>query len=1243
MKRKFLKGLLLIVATILLVFTLSACFGSKDKNKDTEKTTKVDLTADMVTITGNHDYTGEPVMIDAKNISIIANGKNIVLDSVSLSYENNVEVGQATLIVTAKSDNKYIKGSARVPFEITPVTETTTTTTQEEFFAKVNDKNYEAVRAACDITVEKNTTFEIKGKKRIYMDTKTVDGRETGVTLINEGIIVIGSDAQFYFGGRRDYSFTLINRGKIVIDGAFNNLYGSRLYNGGDVQGKIKNYGAVYTNAEVEFEQAGSGAYYKRTEITKNSITFEKETVRYQADTEKNKLRAYVDNKYFGNATYTAYDKVGTVTVTCEATETDEYFFGKAENTYEIIKGAISVNTEDALVAAQETGNYNEYKINAYEGLTLQRDFTIGENEAVVCTDDLTINGTLKNYGDFTLQGRVYASLRLNGSVINYGSFTVEKAIVQGDGSFENKENAVATVWRWNVSGKLSNYGAVTYEENDNITNFSEVENHGEITSYGLSASKITNYGTLTVNSSLNISGDGYDGKETALLICKGASHIYCAAFTNVGKVQNDGKMAVSDACVFTTAENSFTNTNGELWIYEIPTTVTENVYLRRNLTDESLTVELEYDTVTYDELSHKPNVLIDGEIFVIPSGVRGVTCSYAYESGAADESFKRVGDILVTVKSTNEFYPYYGEIELRYGITYASASVSTAEDLTSKLNNANYNEIYLTSDVTVSKSITLGAGRTLFTNGYRLFVTSNSKLTVRGTLVISEIEEKKGLGACGLILLCTDERKTPTLSLGGKAVNDGIVYIDPNGASLSVVTGGELENNGKIYTYDDSLFTTTGEGQLFVRELLSAPNKYALSLSYENVTYDGEEKTPELVVKEGEETLDASAFEVSYENNTDAGEATVTVAVNNLLDENFAGETTLRFTIDRAVCPIEQDALDNGFFETYPAKNYKKYVLERNVELSENVTVPENVVFDVQNKNLVTKPGSVQYVLTLGENSKLLVSVATLASLQRYMFVADEITLIANINAPDETLSFNFTDNMTSDEFAGFDPYSVCVDFNGFSYSGAISVYTNTRNQVDFTLKNSSETKSTLGTAGGKYAVVQSAQSEINNDVNINMYGLKAYGLSLTGGGDKYFTMNAENCDFEQSGTKNALRLDKYRHIYRTKMNFTNCSFLAEDTAAYIKGGEDTFINCSFRSTGAYNERNHTGNGVTVHQTGSSNGQDAYVFNASFVGCSFTSANGYGVEKYVEKGSDTTTVTLSGTTTNAALGNKLN
>ena len=61
------------------------------------------------------------------------------------------------------------------------------------------------------------------------------------------------------------------------------------------------------------------------------------------------------------------------------------------------------------------------------------------------------------------------------------------------------------------------------------------------------------------------------------------------------------------------------------------------------------------------------------------------------------------------------------------------------------------------------------------------------------------------------------------------------------------------------------------------------------------------------------------------------------------------------------------------------------------------------------------------------------------------------------------------------------------------------------------------------------------------------------------------------------------------------------------------------------------------------MHQTGSSNGQDAYVFNASFVGCSVTSANGYGVEKYVEKGSDTTTVTLSGTTTNAALGNKLN
>ena len=65
-------------------------------------------------------------------------------------------------------------------------------------------------------------------------------------------------------------------------------------------------------------------------------------------------------------------------------------------------------------------------------------------------------------------------------------------------------------------------------------------------------------------------------------------------------------------------------------------------------------------------------------------------------------------------------------------------------------------------------------------------------------------------------------------------------------------------------------------------------------------ITYNGKAQEPAITVKDGETTLPASAYTVSYQDNVNAGTATITVSVN-AANESYAGEATKNFTVQPA------------------------------------------------------------------------------------------------------------------------------------------------------------------------------------------------------------------------------------------------------------------------------------------------------------------------------------------------------
>ena len=140
-------------------------------------------------------------------------------------------------------------------------------------------------------------------------------------------------------------------------------------------------------------------------------------------------------------------------------------------------------------------------------------------------------------------------------------------------------------------------------------------------------------------------------------------------------------------------------------------------------------------------------------------------------------------------------------------------------------------------------------------------------------------------------------QEQTPTVevTLGGKALTAGTDY------EVTVTP----QKNAGSYT-----LTVTGKGNYTDEKAVRwSINQFEvtdplMTLEYTTHVYTGEEIRPAVTVKDGETVIPASEYTVSYEDNTNAGTATVTVT--NKAGGNYqVAEVSTSFTITRADASI--------------------------------------------------------------------------------------------------------------------------------------------------------------------------------------------------------------------------------------------------------------------------------------------------------------------------------------------------
>lgn len=112
--------------------------------------------------------------------------------------------------------------------------------------------------------------------------------------------------------------------------------------------------------------------------------------------------------------------------------------------------------------------------------------------------------------------------------------------------------------------------------------------------------------------------------------------------------------------------------------------------------------------------------------------------------------------------------------------------------------------------------------------------------------------------------------------------------------------------------------------GELVVNKKELTGKEVTVTVSNENLTYDGSEKKPDVEVKYGDITLNPADYTVSYSNNIKAGTATVTVTSTD--DSSYKFTATKNFTIAQA--PISGAVIDDIADVTYDTKAHTPEVI---------------------------------------------------------------------------------------------------------------------------------------------------------------------------------------------------------------------------------------------------------------------------------------------------------------------------
>lgn len=1183
----------------MLAVTLASCslFGGS-------KTEKKQLSEEMIFsffVGDTYVYSGQPIEFEKRNLDVRVDGRYVSCDYFDMTFSDNVNVGTASVTITAKPENPTVQGSVTVHFYIQPNNSYYCKST-DDLAAVFASPNIQGVTMWINYTIPEDSTVIIPAGKSLLL--------QYGYRLENHGKIenygtIKMTGAHLSTGGRRDSE--LENYGTIKNHGTFTILDHAVIDDCGvfTSDNTISNAGTVYLKDQDKpfLSQEQGGVKYLRKRLTAEHILVDgcvckkgyysySPAVTLADCRDRDFTTEYFDNLGAGQ---------GRVTVTMYPRAKD--YYGEATALFTIEKGVETAADLTELKTLSDSGNFYEYKMSA---LTIPGgdSFSLREGDILTLTSDLTVIGTFANGGILSCDS---LSVGNDACFTNGGNLSTQKAI-QVFGSFTNECAGVysaGTGVQIRKAGTFLNQADLSGERVVSIDG--TFVNEGSMTiANAYTFGTLVNRGTLCFPQGLNISTAGSFVNEQSGIATLSADSNFRNYFENRGTVVSEGRLAVADGSTFLNT-GSFDNRGG-VWAFAPLAGVSGEVVIRKYLTDESVLFEADYTEIIYDKNEHVPAFTVDSE--TLPTDLYRLKLRYVGSEKDVDTCVA-AGEVQMTVTILPIYCMYAGTYVYSYTILHATAHIENKNDFLEVYSDASYDNIVLETDLTLTgySSYYIGRGCTFNLNGHKFTATDRSTFSLYGTLMggapLPESPSEEAVSI--LITENADFHNYGTLVNDGILLARGAANFQGNAKAYLSDVKGSIVNNGAIYTNDLYPLYVTGEGKVYRRTLATVLNGCVVMPVVE---YDGTHQTPvpqAIAYKSASVSVDRFRYEYDESNNVAAGDlAFIRLIVASSFDPDFYGKADMNFSIRRGATQVNNVG---DFLAAAANVNYDRIRLTNHLLLTQEVTLRDGQSLDISSYELSFSGNG---KLVYGKNCRLLLTANTEERFLKYFYGADEITLTADIGVADTPTELTFPKDYRIPNVTGGNYLSTVVHANGFSFLGGLKIVNGMIENFAITLENSSDEESTIGsavpTAVNQFALVYGACTE---ETYLTLRNFTVYGAKMGGGTGtaQEVKLTAENCGFYADTRLASAYAFTVRSTMTAVCEFTSCEFEGAN-AFRADQGDLTFTSCSIYSCDSYSNSysSHYGDGVLLNYYG------RHGLHASFVDTHITSVYGNGI-----------------------------
>ena len=428
-------------------------------------TRKAVTSSDIVLSRTEFTYTGKECKTDICDISDASAVYTIPSDEYDVVYENNVNAGTATAVVTAKPRSKLICGQRSFEYEIARAE--INTEYDSQFYAALENPNYAVVNLTKatarmidvitlpDVTVNiiadgifvrkvelaQGSVLDLRGSTALYGDISM------GYNEEGYGKVMLAANSRLSISGHVTTRALFTGEGTITVN------EGGELFFDSDAVKPVTpivNSGGVYADFDLT-DITGDGEAITRRHPTASEFMIDRteytgEELDVKLSFEFSSGAVYMIWYYFDGA-YTMNKRPierGDYQAKIVFLSDDKHYTGEVEFDFTVYRGAIDVSDLSALEKAIATDNYDRFTVPR---LTLARPFTVESGLSI------TVTGTLVNNSEITVKGKLAANNIVNNAdraltVAAGGTVTAEsnfynmdltsRLVVENDGVFRN-------------------------------------------------------------------------------------------------------------------------------------------------------------------------------------------------------------------------------------------------------------------------------------------------------------------------------------------------------------------------------------------------------------------------------------------------------------------------------------------------------------------------------------------------------------------------------------------------------------------------------------------------------------------------------------------------------------------------------------------------------------------------------------------------------------------------------------